>query len=95
MISKAWKKRRTGFPTLGKTLLLAGLLIIGRTGLRAGTNSTTQVEVAFDDQCERLLLREVPKTKKELLVASYIITRPSIVDAICRGRTQGDGPAQV
>lgn len=56
------------------------------TGAAVVTNAAaaTQVDVAFDEECERLLLREVPKVKKELLVASYIITRASIVEAICR-----------
>lgn len=53
-------------------------------GASSATNSAaTQVEVAFDEECEHLLLREVPKAKKELLVASYLITRPSIVNAFC------------
>ncbi|TAN37663.1 MAG: DUF1669 domain-containing protein [Verrucomicrobia bacterium] len=47
------------------------------------TNGAAQIAVAFDEQCEYLLLREVPKTKKEVLVATYIITRPSIVEALC------------
>ena len=47
------------------------------------TNVPPQLEVAFDEYCERLLLREVPKARKELLVASCLITRPSIVTALC------------
>ena len=61
-------------------------MAVPRTSAAAGTNAptATQADVAFDEQCEHLLLREVPKAKKELLVASYIITRQSIVEAICR-----------
>jgi phosphatidylserine/phosphatidylglycerophosphate/cardiolipin synthase-like enzyme len=68
--------------------VLAALLALGaggRAGAAVVTNaSATQVEAAFDGECERLLLREVPKAKQELLVAAYIITRAGIVDAICR-----------
>jgi len=83
------KSPRIHFSILGLALVLITLLALGaggRAGAAVVTNSpsATQVDVAFDDECERLLLREVPKTKKELLVASYIITRQSIVEAICR-----------
>ena len=74
--------------SLARMALTGAWLALGlvRAGAAVVTNAPTasQVDVAFDEECERLLLREVPKAKKELLVASYIITRQSIVEAICR-----------
>lgn len=76
-----------------KTITLLSLMLLGLllqcAGERAvaavvtNSNAGVQVDVGFDEECERLLLREIPKAKKELLVASYIITRQSIVEAIC------------
>lgn len=60
------------------------------TGLRVlaavltNTADLVQVETAFDTECERVVLREIPKTKQELIVTTYIITRASVIDAICR-----------
>ena len=75
--------RVVGLAALGALLVLgAGERVYA--AVVTNSNTATQADVAFDDECERLLLREVPKAKKELLVASYIITRQSIVEAICR-----------
>ena len=73
--------RMMGLAALGWLLALG---TGGRAGAATVTNSTAvRVEAAFDDQCESLVLREVPKVKKELLVAAYIVTRPNIVAALC------------
>ncbi len=78
-------KPRKIFPSLGGLLLVSLWLALGApAAVVLNTNTATQVDVAFDEDCERLLLREVAKAKKELLVATYIITRQSIVEAICR-----------
>jgi phosphatidylserine/phosphatidylglycerophosphate/cardiolipin synthase-like enzyme len=80
-VSKPWKI----FPSLGSLLVLSLWLALGaNAAVVIPTNTATQVDAAFDEDCERLLLREVAKAKKELLVASYIITRQSIVEAIGR-----------
>ena len=71
--------RVVGLAALGMLLALGG---------RAGPADLTgaaapQVDAAFDEQCEHLLLREVPKARRELLVAAYLITHPAIVTALC------------
>jgi phosphatidylserine/phosphatidylglycerophosphate/cardiolipin synthase-like enzyme len=72
-------RRVLGLAALG-TLLTLG----GRTGAADLTGAAApQVEAAFDEQCEHLLLREVPKARQELLVAAYLITHPGIVTALC------------
>jgi phosphatidylserine/phosphatidylglycerophosphate/cardiolipin synthase-like enzyme len=84
-IPKPWKTSRRSFPSLGRILLLSAWLTLGvNAAVVTNANTAVQADVAFDEDCERLLLREVAKAKKELLVASYIITRQSIVEAISR-----------
>ena len=72
---------------LPECLILSVLLTLGLGQIlgasSASDSAAPRVEVAFDEECEHLLLREVPKAKKELLVASYLITRPSIVNVFC------------
>lgn len=72
------------------TLLGVATLLLGLTSVRTlaatatNTVNAVQVEAAFEEDCERLVLREIPKARQELVVTTYIITRASVIDAICQ-----------
>ena len=68
--------------------LLAGSLWLAVLSPAAGPEPA-QVEVAFDQDCEKLLLDEVATARSELLVAAYLITRDNIVDALVRAAQRG------
>jgi len=50
---------------------------------------TAFVVAAFDDDCEDLLVREIQKADREILVAVYIISRPRVVDALVHAAGRG------
>ena len=81
----AWARRGGNPPAFEKVAGLVALtLILCVAPATRAAPRPAQVDVAFDGQCERLLLREVGKAKQELLVAVYVITRPAIVTALIR-----------
>ena len=71
---------------LYRVLLICAALLpwLADVRLLAADTNTAQVEVAFDEDCEKIILRELPKAKQELVVTTYIITRACVIDAICR-----------
>jgi len=53
------------------------------------TRMTAFVVAAFDDDCEDLLVREIQKANREILVAVYLISRPRVVNALVNAAGRG------
>ena len=69
----------------GRVCVLAVLLLSLDRSLAQGEiphTNAAPVEAAFDADCEALVIREIGRAEKELLVAVYEITRPTIVSAL-------------
>lgn len=48
-----------------------------------------QIEAAFGRKCEKLLIREIDRAEKEILVAIYSITREKIASALVEAAKRG------
>ncbi len=83
------------FPLLaGLAMLLAVLAATvcaqpARDKQPASERARTEVQAAFGEDCEKLLVQEINRAKKEILVAIYNLTRRSITGALADAVRRG------
>jgi len=82
------------FPTLALAVLLTAFLsACGASDIKEkraeAAASNVVVETAFDANCEKLLVREINRAEKEIVVAIYNITRKGINAALVHAAKRG------
>lgn len=76
------KKLDNGNLRAGRMLLIWAFSAIMLQNLKAGDPVRTDVRAAFGDECETMVIKEVSRAKKEVLVAIYSLTRRNINSAL-------------
>lgn len=72
-----------------RLVLFLVVFLICLQGVSAGESSPAVVRTAFGEDCEKMVISEVSKAKKEILVAIYSLTRRNINSAFVQAVKRG------